>query len=83
MKNTMINEPVAVTSMGFKHNLAAYPRRIEFRGAIYEFIDSGLRCLIQRGDRMSEVLTMSDGRSTFRLRHDNHEGNWTLLTISA
>lgn len=83
MNNTMINEPVAVTSMGFKHNLAAYPRRIEFRGAIYEFIDSGLRCLIRQGDRMSEVLTMSDGQSTFRLRHDNHEGNWTLLTISA
>ena len=79
--NTSFNEQIAVTSFGFKNNLAPYPRRIEVRGAVYEFIDAGLRCLIRRGESACEVLTMSDGRSTFRLRHDGSA--WTLLSITA
>jgi len=75
------NEQIAVTSFGFKHNLAPYPRRIEVRGAVYEFIDAGLRCLIRRGEHACEVLTMSDGRQTFRLRRE--ENAWTLLSITA
>lgn len=67
--------------MGFKKNLSAYPRRMEFQGTIYEFLDAGLRCLIRTGNHMSEIVTMTDGRSQFRLRSDNHGGNWTLLSI--
>ena len=81
MNRVAINEQVAVTEMGFKKNLSAYPRRMEFRGSIYEFIDAGLRCLISSGEQFAEIITLSDGKSLFRLRSDNHGGNWTLLSI--
>lgn len=84
MKTSMqINESVDVTVMGFKKNLAAYPRRMEFRGAIYDFIDAGLRCMVRKGERVIEVLTLSDGKAYYRLMSDNHGGNWTLLSIES
>ena len=67
--------------MGFKKNLTAYPRRMEFRGSIYDFLDAGLRCLVRTGEHMSEILTMTDGSAYYRLKSDNHGGNWTLVSI--
>jgi len=81
MSQITINEQVAITQMGFKKNLAAYPRRMEFRGTIYEFLDAGLRCLVTSGAHAAEIITMTDGQRHFRLRSDNHGGNWTLLSI--
>ncbi len=83
MKKVQINEQVTVTAMGFRKNLAAYPRRIEFRGSTYDFIDAGLRCLISHGERIAEVLTLSDGTSDYHLRSDNSGHNWTLLSIAS
>ena len=81
--NTLVNESVAVTVMGFKKNLSPYPRRMEFRGVIYDFIDAGLRCLVRKGSHITEVLTLSDGRSYFHMRSDNNGGNWTLVSIES
>lgn len=83
MNRVTINEQVAITQMGFKKNLSAYPRRMEFRGTVYEFLDAGLRCLVRSGDRLAEIITMTDGRSEFQLRSDNHGGNWTLVSIAS
>lgn len=81
MNRVTINEQVAVTQLGFKKNLSTYPRQMEFRGKLYDFIDAGLSCLVRMGDRASEIVTVSDGSSLYRLRSDNHGGNWTLLSI--
>ena len=81
MNRVTVNEQVAITQMGFKKNLSAYPRRMEFRGTIYEFLDAGLRCLVKAGNQMTEIVTMTDGQSQFQLRSDNHGGNWTLVSI--
>ena len=81
MNRITVNEQVAITQMGFKKNLAAYPRRMEFGGTIYEFLDAGLRCLIRSGSHVAEVLTMTDGNREFQLRSDNNGGNWTLVSI--
>jgi len=81
MNRVTINEQVAITNMGFKKNLSAYPRRMEFRGAVYEFIDAGLSCLIRSGEQIAQIITLSDGHNLYRLRSDNHGGNWTLLSI--
>lgn len=78
---THVNEQVAITAMGFRKNLAAYPRRMEFQGATYNFIDAGLRCLVRQGSRIAEIITLSDGISEYCLRTDNNGGNWTLLSI--
>ena len=81
MNRVTINEQVSVTKMGFKKNLAAYPRRMEFRGTIYEFLDAGLRCLVRTGSHVAEIVTMTDGSQNFQLRSDNNGGNWTLVSI--
>lgn len=83
MNRISVNEQVAVTQMGFKKNLSAYPRRMEFRGVIYDFLDAGLRCLVSTGGHIAEIITLTDGKQDFQLRTDNHGGNWTLLSIAS
>ena len=82
MKKTQFNELVTVTAVGFRKNLTTYPRRIEIQGVSYDFIDAGLRCLIRQGERIAEILTLSDGNMDYHLRTDNHGSNWTLLNIT-
>lgn len=76
------NTPVTILSMGFGRDLRAIPRRMEFEGRMVEFIDNGLRTTIQRGEKMAQILAMSDGNRTFHLRSDNHGGSWTLIGIN-
>ncbi len=83
MSKVEINEQIVVTSVGFKKNMVAYPRRIEFNGVTYHFIDAGLRCLVRQGERIAEIFTMSDGVSEYHLRNDDNGGNWTLLSIAS
>lgn len=79
---TTINTPVSVTAMGFGRNMRAYPRRIEFDGATYSFVDTGLRAVINTGGKIAQTLTMSDGLRNFCLRSDNSGSSWMLLSIS-
>jgi len=81
MKKLQVNEQVVVTSLGFRKNLVSYPRRMEFRGKTYNFIDAGLRCLVKSSDRIAEIITLSDGSADYHLRTDNFGANWTLLSI--
>ena len=81
MKRLQVNEQVAITAMGFRKNLRAYPRRMEFRGNTYDFVDAGLRCLVKCGDMISEIITMSDGVENFCLRKSEVDNQWTLLSI--
>ena len=80
MKN-QINTPVTITSVGFGRDMRAIPRRMEFEGRSTEFVDSGLRAVIRKGERIAQILTMSDGDREFRLKSDNHGGSWTLLSV--
>lgn len=77
----LINTPVDITAMGFGRDLRAIPRRMEYQGRSIDFIDNGLRTVIRQGERVAQILTMTDGESNFRLRSDNHGGSWTLLSI--
>ncbi|HET8884222.1 MAG TPA: hypothetical protein VFM68_02005 [Candidatus Saccharimonadales bacterium] len=80
-KTTSINSPVTITAMGFGRDLRAYPRRMEYGGTTYQFLDAGLRTVIRSGNAIAQILTMSDGANDYRLRSDNHGGSWTLLSI--
>jgi hypothetical protein len=82
MNNTIINKQVHVTAMGFKKNLVAYPRQMEFEGTTYDFIDAGLSCVIRHGERIAQILTLTDGVAHFKMRSDNRGGVWTLLSMS-
>jgi len=81
MAKLNVNEQVTVTELGFRRNLAMYPRRMEFRGNTYKFIDSGLMCLVKCGERVAEFITLSDGKADYFLRSDNRGANWTLVSI--
>ena len=81
MNRVTINEQVSITQLGFKKNLSTYPRRMEYKGAVYNFIDAGLSCLVRSGEQIAQIITLSDGQSFYRLRSDNNGGNWTLLNI--
>jgi hypothetical protein len=77
-----INSPVEITAMGFGRDLRAYPRRMEYGGTTYNFIDAGLRTVIRTGERMAQILTMSDGANDFHLLSDDRSGSWMLLSIT-
>lgn len=77
---TFINTPVAITAIGFGRDMQSYPRRMEYGGTTYNFIDAGLRTIIRRGERITQFLTMSDGVRDYQLRHDRGD-LWTLLSI--
>ena len=83
MSKVDINEQVHVTAVGFRKNLVAYPRRMEFRGVTYNFIDAGLRCLVRHGGIIAEVITLSDGMANYFLRTSNCGNDWTLLGIAS
>lgn len=83
MSNTIINKQVQVTAMGFKKNLVAYPRQMEFDGTTYDFIDAGIGCMVRSGERIAQILTLTDGSRHFKMRSDNRGGVWTLLSMSS
>lgn len=79
---TPINHTVTITAMGFGPGMRAYPRRMEYKGSTFEFLDAGLRTIVRHGERIIQILTMSDGANDYRLRSDNQGGSWTLLSIN-
>lgn len=83
MTNTIINKEVNVTRLGFKKDLRAYPRQVEYEGHTYDFIDAGISCMIRSGGRIIQTLTLTDGQTQFRLRGNERGSKWTLLSISA
>lgn len=78
----LFNIPVTILSMGFGRNLRAIPRRMELDGRSIDFIDNGLCTTVRTGDRVAQILAMSDGIKTFHLRSDNHGGSWMLIGIN-
>lgn len=76
--NKIINTPVSVTALGFDRRMQAFPKRMEWNGATYYFVDSGLR--VRRGESGGCTLTMSDGQQSFCLRQKG--GDWTLVSVS-
>lgn len=81
MKN-LLNTPVNILSMTFGRDLRAIPRRMELEGRQIDFVDNGLCTTIKHGDMTAQIMALSDGERTFRLRSDNHGGSWTLLSIA-
>ncbi|MFZ1258436.1 MAG: hypothetical protein WAQ25_03120 [Candidatus Saccharimonas sp.] len=79
MKNQQINSPVSITAIGFGRNMQPIPKRMEWGGRTYQFIDRGIRVISRRGESVMSTVTMSDGVHNFCLRQ--HSGMWTLLSV--
>lgn len=77
-KFTSINSPITVTALGFSRNMRTYPRRMEFQGITYDFVDAGLRATVDNG--ATSIFTMTDGARDFRLKSEG--SSWTLLGMA-
>jgi hypothetical protein len=79
-----INKEIAVTAVYFQNSreLKSFPKRIEFDGREYTFLESGLRYLIQKGHQLIQVFDMTDGVASYRLKFDSQEKLWTLVDIT-
>lgn len=79
MKNNSINSPVSITAIGFGRGMEAIPRRMEWDGRTYQFIDRGIRVVARRGESVMSTVTMGDGERSFCLRQNGRE--WMLLSV--
>ncbi len=79
----IINEEVSITSVYFRpgRHMRGFPKRMEYEGREYTFIESGLRYLIHKGQQLFEVFDMTDGNQNYRLKFDTGENIWTLVGI--
>jgi len=84
MSRVAINKEVSVTALYFRNNghLKSFPKRMEYNGNEYTFIESGLRFLIQKGQQLVQIFDMTDGSSNYRLKFNDREQLWTLVDIS-
>lgn len=78
--NNTINSPVSVTAMAFGRDMQPIPKRMEWAGRTYQFIDRGIRVVSRRGESIMSTVTMSDGSQSFCLRQTG--SMWTLLSVS-
>ncbi len=76
-----INQEVTVTSVYFRpgRDIKGYPKRMEYKGREYTFVESGLRCLIKKGQQLFEIFEMTDGCRDYRLKFDPAAHIWTLV----
>lgn len=79
----VINQEVAVPEVFFRREgqLKSFPRRMEFRGREYTFMD-GLRYLVHKGAQMVQVFDMTDGARDYRLQFNAGEQSWTLVDMT-
>ena len=78
----VLNQEINVTAFYFTKG-KTFPRRIQFGDSELTFVESGLRCLVQKGQELIEIFNMSDGRNQYTIRHERTNRHWTLLSKRA
>lgn len=80
----IVNKEVYITAVYFKggRNLIGFPKRMEFDGREYTFVESGLRYFVRKGQQLIQVFDMSDGEADYRLKFDTGQQLWTLVDIT-
>lgn len=76
-------EEVQVTAYYYSHGdtKRSFPRRIELpEGRQINFIESGLRCMVKKGQDLLQVFNMTDGELLYRLGFDTSDQTWKLLS---
>lgn len=84
MHSQVVNEEVHITAVYFQNRktLKSFPKRMEFRNQEYTFVE-GLQYLVQKGQRAIRLFDMTDGAHKYRLKFDDEQFIWTLVSISA
>lgn len=78
----VLNQEVDVTSFYFAKD-KTFPRRVQFGQNELTFLESGLRCLVQKGQELIEIFNMTDGRNQYTIRHERASQQWILLSKRA
>lgn len=73
---------INVTSFYFKDS-RVFPRQIELDDGQLNFLETGLRCLVQRGQDLIQIFNMSDGDKLYRLSFEPGNRTWKLLSSRA
>lgn len=76
-------QEIYVTSFYFAkgNTRRSFPRRIETpTGEQINFVEEGLRCVVQKGQELLEIFTMSDGVQQYRLGHEQNRNVWRLIS---
>ncbi|MDL2362770.1 MAG: hypothetical protein QFB86_00090 [Patescibacteria group bacterium] len=85
--STFGEQEVQITSVYFRNNpgqqrLESYPRRMVVDGREVNFIEQGMRYLVQKGQDFVKLFDVSDGQTQYRLRLDASD-HWTLVGMRA
>jgi len=79
---TIINEEVNVNAFYFAgKEMKVFPRQIEWEGRPVTFAEAGLRMLVRKGSQLVQLFDMTDGATTYRLKHEG--SHWTLIGTRA
>lgn len=84
MNRVAINKEVSVTALYFRNNgqMKSFPKRMEYDGREYTFVESGLRFLVQKGQQLTQIFDMTDGATNYRLKFSDQDQLWTLVDIT-
>jgi hypothetical protein len=75
-------QEIEITAVYFRASnqrkqLETYPKRMLVNGQEYDFMESGMRYLISKGQDLIKLFDVSDGHNQYRLRLDGQ--HWTLV----
>lgn len=78
-----VNQEVAVTAWSFRtrNGFIGFPKRIEYSGETHAF-ENGMQYVVKKDGQVMRIFDMSDGAGTYRLKCDEKQRGWTLVTIS-
>ncbi|MES2971920.1 MAG: hypothetical protein V4702_06390 [Patescibacteria group bacterium] len=73
------DQEINVTSYYFNAS-RCFPRAIEVEGQSLSFLETGLRCLVQKGQSLVQIFNMTDGHKLYRLSFEPGNRTWKLLS---
>lgn len=76
-----INEPISVELIYDGKTRQVYPRRVGWRGRIYQIKTVGLHHLIKEGTTLLHVFSVTDGTTFFRLVFNTKNLHWKLTEV--
>lgn len=82
--STSVNQIVEVNAFAFNRRprssrLSSFPRRMVWDDREYNFAESGMQYLVQKGHELVRLFDVSDGQQDFRLKYAGDQ--WTLVSI--
>ena len=77
-----MNQEVNVISYYFTpgNTSRSFPRQIEVGDRQLNFVENGLRCLVQKGQELVQIFNMTDGQILYRLSFEPGSRTWKLLS---